>query len=79
MKRNIILYIVGICSILIGCGEYPGPHTFAPNVLNGEVYNIYRYGATVDGVFIKPDTDAGSVSDAVSYFHSTLVWQKQIQ
>ncbi|MBD8984217.1 MAG: hypothetical protein EGR83_19620 [Bacteroides cellulosilyticus] len=61
MKRNIILYIVGICSILIGCGEYPGPHTFAPNVLNGEVYNIYRYGATVDGVFIKPDTDAGSV------------------
>lgn len=62
MKRNIILYIVGICSILIGCGEYPGPHTFAPEDQFGEVYNIYRYGATIDGAFFKPDTDAGSVN-----------------
>ncbi len=61
MKRNIIVGIACICCTLTGCGEYPGPHTFAPDIQNGEAYNIYRYGATIDGIFTKPDVDAGSV------------------
>lgn len=37
MKRNIIVGIACICCTLTGCGEYPGPHTFAPDIQNGEL------------------------------------------
>ena len=57
------IYIICACalSMLMGCSEYTTPESVAPSMSTGEVYNIYRFGATINGHFTESQKSAGPV------------------
>ena len=61
-KLSYILYTC-LMATLAGCSEYPVPTSVAPEMNTGEVSNIYRLGATIQGTFTEEQKSIGPVKE----------------